>query len=196
MQLWSILTGLTLFVTVTNIAFSNERQRLSPNSDPLTHRSLTFRKNAGIPDRDWQFVVIHHSATSRGSVESINRDHRNRKDRNGKPWLGIGYHFVIGNGAGMPDGKISPTFRWHQQLHGAHSGSLRHNDRGIGVCLIGNFEETMPTSAQRRAITSLIRILSDRFEIPAQKVMGHKQIRATACPGRYFPFREVVKEGT
>ncbi|MCH2200665.1 MAG: N-acetylmuramoyl-L-alanine amidase [Fuerstiella sp.] len=138
--------------------------------------------------------MVHHSATKRGSVESIHRNHRNRRDRNGQPWLGIGYHFVIGNGNGMPDGSISPTFRWKQQLHGAHSGSLLHNGRGIGICLIGNFEEEPPTAAQLTSITSLIRTLTVRFKIRKEKVIGHRSVRATACPGRLFPLKEIVNE--
>lgn len=146
------------------------------------------------PVRPWEFVVIHHSATMRGSVESIHRDHRSRRDRNGQPWLGIGYHFVIGNGSGMPDGHISPTFRWKQQLHGAHSGSLLHNGHGIGICLIGNFEEHPPTAAQRASVVSLLRRLTRQYRIPKEKVIGHRHIRATACPGRLFPLKEIVKE--
>ena len=155
---------------------------------------MTFDTNAHVNKRPWDFIVLHHSATTSGSVESIHRGHRSRKDSNGKSWLGIGYHFVIGNGNGMVDGEISATFRWMQQLHGAHSGSLRHNDRGIGICLIGNFEESKPTAAQRESVTQLIQSLADRYNIPKKRVIGHYQVRATACPGRHFPLREVVEK--
>lgn len=146
-----------------------------------------------VPAREWEFVVIHHSATDSGSVESIHREHRSRRDRNGQPWLGIGYHFVIGNGSGMSDGEISATFRWREQLHGAHCGSLRHNGRGIGICLIGNFEEDKPTEAQIASVSRLLGALTDRYSIPGSRVLGHDQVRATACPGRWFPLREIVE---
>ncbi len=142
--------------------------------------------------RSWDFVVIHHSATSSGSVESIHYEHRSRRDRSGNPWLGIGYHFVIGNGMGMADGQISPTFRWKQQIHGAHSGSLPHNDRGIGICLIGNFEESPPSPAQLAAVTELIRHIAKRYGIPPTRIIGHNHVRATVCPGRHFPLTDVV----
>ena len=73
-------------------------------------------------ERSWNSIVLHHSATAGGSVESIDAVHRRQKDAAGRPWLGIGYHFVIGNGHSMDDGQIRPTFRWHQQLAGAHAG--------------------------------------------------------------------------
>jgi len=147
-----------------------------------------------VPERSWEFVVIHHSGTASGSVESIHREHQIRKDRSGNPWMDIGYHFVIGNGTGMADGQISPTFRWKQQIHGAHSGSLQHNDRGIGVCLIGNFEESCPSPAQLEAVTELITLMARRYQIASTKIVGHKSVRATACPGRHFPLTDVVEK--
>src|SRR5262245_58451468 len=50
--------------------------------------------------RDWKYIVVHHTATESGSVDTIHESHLKNKDKNGNPWLGIGYHFVIGNGSG------------------------------------------------------------------------------------------------
>jgi len=188
-------TGVLCFFIVAPVVMANDGG--TGNVAETAHSSdndMTFDTNVHVPERPWEFVVIHHSATTSGSVESIHRNHRSRRDGNGKPWLGIGYHFVIGNGNGMADGEISPSFRWTQQLHGAHSGSLRHNDRGIGICLIGNFEESKPTAAQRESVAKLIQTLADRYNIPRKRVIGHHQVRATACPGRHFPLKEVVEE--
>ncbi len=156
--------------------------------------SMSKVADVQVRERSWEFVVIHHSATTSGSVESIHREHRSRRDRSGNPWLGIGYHFVIGNGMGMSDGQISPTFRWKQQIHGAHSGSLRYNDRGVGICLIGNFEESSPSPAQLEAVTALIRHIARRYQISSRGIIGHKNVRATACPGRHFPLTDVVEK--
>lgn len=156
--------------------------------------SISKVADVQVSERSWEFVVIHHSATTSGSVESIHREHRSRRDRSGNPWLGIGYHFVIGNGMGMADGQISPTFRWKQQIHGAHSGSLRHNDRGVGICLIGNFEESSPSPAQLNAVTELIRHIARQYHIQPTAIIGHKNVRATACPGRHFPLADVVEK--
>ena len=183
-----------LLVAVTGIVCDIEAMRARAEPFLCIPGSDEFEWKVHVPERNWEFVVIHHSGTRGGSVESIHREHRSRRDRNGNPWLGIGYHFVIGNGNGMPDGKISPTFRWKQQLHGAHCGSVRHNGRGIGVCLIGDFEQTKPTVAQQRSVISLIRLLTDHYEIAATRVLGHRKIRATLCPGRFFPFSKVVRE--
>jgi hypothetical protein len=137
--------------------------------------------------------VIHHTATPRGSVESIHRAHLARRDSNGNPWRGIGYHFVIGNGQGMPDGQIGPTFRWRDQMAGAHAGEAKFNEQGIGICLVGNFEEQAPTDAQLQSFVALASSLTADYEIPDSNIKGHRDIKSTACPGRNFPLQELTR---
>lgn len=145
--------------------------------------------------RDWKHIVIHHTASNRGSVESIHEAHLQRKDGSGKPWKGIGYHFVIGNGHGMPDGEVESTFRWREQTAGAHAGVAEYNQSGIGIAIVGNFDEEPPTSAQLEAVKQLVASLKSEYGIPAQNVIGHGEIKATACPGKYFPLAEVSHSG-
>ncbi|WP_240928168.1 peptidoglycan recognition protein family protein [Thalassoroseus pseudoceratinae] len=135
--------------------------------------------------RDWTAIVVHHTATDRGSVESIHQTHLNRK------WLGIGYHFVIGNGQGMEDGLIEETFRWRGQLHGAHAGQNEYNRHGIGIALIGNFEKTPPTPAQVDSLTELVLRLQQKYQISPDRIFGHGELKTTACPGRFFPLAEL-----
>lgn len=166
-------------------------------SVPLTLLASThpgeFSWKPSAAERKWVYVVIHHSATGSGSVDSIHQNHRQRKDKQGQPWLGIGYHFVIGNGSGMGDGEVESTFRWKQQIHGAHSGSAVHNANGIGICLIGNFQENAPSEKQIAAVTRLIGTLAKRYEIPSRLVIGHNSVKPTACPGKLFPLQDVKR---
>jgi hypothetical protein len=143
------------------------------------------------PVRDWKYLVIHHTATNSGNVEVIDAAHRQKKDRQGNPWLGIGYHFVIGNGNGMDDGAIESTFRWRGQMPGAHAGSAEHNSSGIGICLVGNFEEAAPTRAQLAAVHRLTQALADRYSLSGRDVIGHSDVKSTACPGKLFPLAEI-----
>ena len=96
----------------------------------------------------------------------------------------------------MPDGAIEPTFRWRTQIQGAHAGSTNkdYNERGIGICLVGNFEKSPPTAAQRRSVKLLVATLKAEYKIPTASVVGHKDIRAssTECPGKFFPMAEVA----
>jgi N-acetyl-anhydromuramyl-L-alanine amidase AmpD len=141
----------------------------------------------------WRYVVLHHSASERGSVAALDAEHRRRKDQFRTAWLGIGYHFVIGNGAGMADGHIEATFRWHEQTFGAHSRSRRHNLHGVGICLIGNFDEFLPTPRQMTATEQLCQWLMDRFAIDKKNVVRHRDVAPTRCPGRLFPYEPLLE---
>jgi N-acetyl-anhydromuramyl-L-alanine amidase AmpD len=135
--------------------------------------------------RDWRHIVLHHTASSTGSVASIHEAHL------GRGWDGIGYHFLIGNGNGMENGVIEPTYRWREQMHGAHAGKDEYNQHGIGICLVGNFNETHPTPAQLAAVKRLVGVLKSEYDITSEHVIAHKDVKATACPGKNFPLAEV-----
>ena len=141
--------------------------------------------------RDWKHIVIHHTASATGNVNSIHESHLKKKDKNGNHWMGIGYHFVIGNGNGMGDGEIESTFRWREQLHGAHAGANEYNQHGIGIALVGNFENAPPSPAQLAAVKRLVAVMKSEYGIGSNKVIGHKDVKATACPGKFFPIAEV-----
>lgn len=129
-------------------------------------------------------------------MEAIHRVHSQRRDNEGKPWRGIGYHFVIGNGHGMQDGEVAPTFRWQEQIEGAHAGHPLFNEFGIGICLIGNFEDESPTPAQLRALERLLGFLQNEFTISRDRVAGHGQIKSTECPGEHFPLKKFSRYRT
>lgn len=139
------------------------------------------------PPRDWRYIVLHHTASSGGSIDSIHESHLNRG------WNGIGYHFLIGNGNGMDDGEIQPTYRWRGQIHGAHAKSPgnEYNEHGIGICLVGNFEEERPTTAQLESVKRLVGVLKFEYQLTGEQIVGHRDVKATACPGKYFPLAEI-----
>ncbi len=141
----------------------------------------------------WRMIVVHHTAAPRGSVASIDRYHR---EENKWP-NGLGYHFLIGNGDGMADGEVAPGPRWEKQQDGAHvrmKGTDRGNSFSIGVALVGNFEERVPSARQLSALRGLLRFLADEYGIPPGAIVGHGQVseRHTACPGKLFFMDEVV----
>lgn len=180
----SFLTSLAMLLTFASTSSRAEEAAGAPSLD----------WEPPVESRLWKSIVLHHSATARGDVASIDAAHRRRTDAAGKPWLGIGYHFVIGNGQGLADGAVEPTFRWREQLAGAHAGSREQNDRGIGICLIGDFSQTSPTMRQLAATRRLIAALADRYQIPKTDILRHSDIRTTQCPGRLFPWSEALAE--
>ena len=148
--------------------------------------------NPPAPVRQWEYIVLHHSASGSGSLASIDQYHREVRG-----WDECGYHFVIGNGTESGDGEIEVGGRWLKQKHGAHTKHPDHpeyNDDGIGVCLVGNLDGTPPTPKQVVACRRLVGYLSERCQISPQHVATHADLvgQHTECPGRYFPYDRVV----
>ena len=164
------------------------------NALPRVSSPATVIPNASSPERDWKTIVLHHSATRGGDVATIDAEHRKHRDRSGNPWLGIGYHFVVGNGQKMADGEVQATFRWHNQLPGAHAGNRSHNEKGIGICLIGNFDQAPPTERQMVALRGLVKALAERYSISRDGLVRHSDVQATLCPGKMFPWAPLRSE--
>lgn len=136
----------------------------------------------------WKYIVIHHSASDSGNASTIDKYHRDNRG-----WInGLGYHFLIGNGNGARDGQIEVGNRWNRQIDGAHAGNGEYNKHGVGICLIGNFEDEYPTNSQISSLLYLINYLQERCNIPKENVIMHKTFRKTACPGRHFPYNKVM----
>ena len=147
-----------------------------------------------LAERPWRFIVIHHTATPGATIEALDQFHRDRDFPNG-----IAYHFIINNGrsAGTVDGEITATDRWRQQLDGAHCKVHNHpefNTEGIGVCLVGNFEQQPPTTAQMAGLERLVLALQGRYHIPLERVLAHRELKNTQCPGRLFPMDAFVRQ--
>jgi N-acetyl-anhydromuramyl-L-alanine amidase AmpD len=136
--------------------------------------------------RQWECVVIHHSATDFGGARRFDRGHRE------KGWDDLGYHFVIGNGSDTRDGLVEVGPRWREQRHGAHCRSPEdyYNEHGIGICLVGNFDEDAPSASQMQSLTRLLRFLCRKYDIPPTRVYTHGGVtHLTACPGKHFDLK-------
>ncbi|MDR3210676.1 MAG: peptidoglycan recognition protein family protein [Planctomycetota bacterium] len=136
----------------------------------------------------WRRIVVHHSASTSGNAEIFDRFHREeRKWENG-----LGYHFVIGNGQGMGDGEVAVGNRWREQIDGAHvrgtAGGDNLNASSIGIALVGNFQDSLPTPRQLAALKGLVNYLRQAAGISLAEVIGHNEVsgRGTLCPGHNF----------
>lgn len=124
-------------------------------------------------------IILHHSACSNCTAEQIHQWHLN----NG--WAGAGYHFLV-----RKDGSI---YRLRSEEYiGAHaSGS---NSDSIGICAEGNFENETMTELQKQSLKELVSYLKNKYGI--NKVQKHSDVNSTACPGKNYPFDEIVNGAT
>ena len=112
-KLWISVAIIAVLVT---IAWAWQLVRVSRYDRPTsTYVTDDWRPKA--PARDWKWIVIHHSASDAGDAATFDQWHRKRG------WDELGYHFVINNGEGQPDGLVEVGGRWLEQKQGAHAKS-------------------------------------------------------------------------
>jgi N-acetyl-anhydromuramyl-L-alanine amidase AmpD len=140
----------------------------------------------------WHWIIIHHTATPAGALARINASHK------GKGWDEAGYHFVVGNGTESRDGQIEVGPRWPKQKYGAHTASAGNefNLHGIGIVMVGNFDETRPSRKQLESTAKLVAYLMKTYNVPASRVIGHRDAKATDCPGRYTNVADIRRAAT
>lgn len=136
----------------------------------------TYSLNGGLTNRNaTNRIILHHSAASNCSADDVDRWHKN------KGWTCIGYHFFV-----RKDGSIYRGRR--EEAVGAHAyGS---NTDSIGICAEGNFENETMGDAQKQTLKELVAYLKNKYGIT--KVQRHRDVNATACPGKNYPFEEIA----
>jgi len=133
----------------------------------------------------WQYIVIHHSGVDTGTVKAMDQYHREVRHME----HGLAYDFVIGNGSGMGDGELAVGPRWTKQLDGGHLASEAQNKIALGICLVGNFDDHVPSARQMQSLRALVEALMVRCHLTPAAVKTHQQINIvrTRCPGAKFP---------
>jgi len=113
-------------------------------------------------------IVVHHSASKpETTLEEITSWHIQRG------FKGVGYHKVITDDGIIHVGRqenVVPA-----SVQGKNKGTLT-------VCLTGNFERDVPT--QWQLISLQLQIQEWKTKFPNAKVVGHRQLGASLCPGQ------------
>ena len=172
-------------------SYPSESKVVQPKTIPTPKNTYKNIPEDWLPpsqlEKRWTAIVIHHSGTKNGNAAIFDKWHRQ-----GKHWEGVGYDFVIGNGTDSADGEVEVTFRWRKQQTGAHCKTPNNwaNESAVGICLVGNFNDTTPTNRQIQSLVKLIGFLQDRYRIPKSRIYGHNNTpgaKVTDCPGKKFP---------
>lgn len=124
-------------------------------------------------------VVIHHTYIPAAcenrtacikAMQSIQNFHMD--DRG---WNDIGYNFAVGGDLTVYAGR-----GWG--VVGAHAPP--YNQKSIGITIIGDYTETLPSRATLRITRDLIRCGISLGKIRGDyQLIGHRQARQTECPG-------------
>ena len=131
-------------------------------------------------------VILHSTGSEGGSVAALEDYHRRVK---GDP-LGVPYHFLVGNGRGMADGRIHlsgrlDTFRDEAAKAGASPAAA------LAIGLVGDGNRTPPTPAQLAATDEILDYLAakaGRLRVRLHRETGESP---RGCPGAHFPVKEL-----
>ena len=138
---------------------------------------VIFQTRNPIQANHWKYIYIHHSNTASGNAITL-----------GQPTGGMGDHFLIGNGDGLMDGEIQVGQRWNQQLVALPPTGANKIDRDcISICLVGDFDQTVPTPTQLRRLSQLVSTLQGQLHVDRDSVLLVDHPQSTAGIGRYFP---------
>ncbi len=125
-------------------------------------------------------LTVHHSGdeddTSDAPVDALR--HFEKIHKHTKGWACIGYHFIIDKHGRVYEGR--PLI-----YQGAHAVG-DNNIGNIGICLIGDFDREPVPAEQRASLIVTLDRLCDRYGIEKAQIFGHREFKATDCPGRYL----------
>lgn len=121
-------------------------------------------------------LVFHHAEATICSVRDVHTWHK----QNG--WSGIGYHFFIRKNGTVFQGRPIDTIGSHAQ---------GRNSDSIGVCFEGNLENEQMTEEQVVAGIEIAKYCRKLY--PNIKLVRHKDVNFTACPGKNFQNKILVE---
>lgn len=139
-------------------------------------------------------VVLHHTAGANAQQDSaaVIRGYQSYHI-NGHGWCDIGYHFLVDWSGQIFEGRKGGFMN---QVRGAHAGDSAVNTHATGVAMMGNFDLVEPPAAMKSSVVELIAWRLSYNDVDPlgtyiaggktyNVINGHRDVVATACPGRY-----------
>lgn len=141
-------------------------------------------------------VVIHHTAGSntytKAESAGIVRSYQTYHVK-GHGWCDIGYNFLVDRFGQIFEGRKGGMTN---QVRAAHSGVDAVNQYATGVSMLGHFDYVKPSAAMQSAVVRLVGWRLKYFGANPKgtysaggrtyKVInGHRDVKSTACPGKY-----------
>ncbi len=170
------------FLMTAAPAFSAEAPSLLPRAE-WGAKPPSLRMTEQIPNA----ILVHHTgsamkpklslATKMLGLQRFSQAKEKLADGRMKPaWPDVPYHFYI-----SAEGKIAEG----RAITAVGDTNTGYNPAGyIQVVVEGNFETEQVTEAQGIALKSLLKWLTEKYQIKPNQISGHKAKAQTACPGK------------
>ena len=137
---------------------------------------VNYKWNGSLSKRvKTNMIVLHHAAAKECTPQQVHQWHLNRG------WSGVGYHFFVSRSGKIYRGRPEYAI-------GAHA--TKYNSTSIGICFEGDYTVQSMPKEQLEAGKELVAYLKDKYNIT--NVKCHRDLMATSCPGKNFPFNEIA----
>jgi hypothetical protein len=136
--------------------------KLLPRNKNWTEREMT------------DTIIVHHADAVVCSITDIDDWHYERGFRGG-----CGYNFLVRKDCKIYEGR--PL-----NIEGTHCTGW--NNRAVGVCFEGNFDEEKMSDAQQQAGINLLRWIRGQYKQPL-RILRHREANSAStatCPGANF----------
>lgn len=134
-------------------------------------------------------IVVHHSATKDSGTVSWNAIRKFHVEQNG--WQDIGYHAGIELVGDRYECMVGRSIT----IPGAHCEG--HNKDSLGFCFVGDYDAVAPNPEMLAvAVDRVLAPWCFRFNIPIDRIYGHRQFSPKTCPGKLFSvdmLREMIR---
>ena len=126
------------------------------------------------------YIIIHTAAfDGDADIAEIRRWHLARG------FADVGYHWYIRRDGTLEKGRV-------ETRQGAHCKDGGMNRKSIGICFEGHGDHEKHTVAQRATLKKLHEEIKERWDIPVQNVLGHRETGANkTCPGNLIDMHEL-----
>ena len=144
--------------------------------------------------REIKRIYVHHSVSSFGDAELIEKWHLERG------FNSIGYNFVITRCERSYDGFPEGFIQLGRDINSRPAHVSGDNSRSIGICLIGLYdengyknlvgEEWSFTTQRAKTVRILLATLCKELDLPVDSILGHREagsVEGVSDPGKTCP---------
>ncbi len=135
-----------------------------------------------------KYIILHHSLTKDGETvdwQAIRRYHTLTLG-----WRDIGYHWGVEEINGHYEilkGRMDHEI-------GAHCRHNKMNYKSLGICIVGNYGDTVLPPQGFEVLVRLVKSLMITYSIPLSHVKMHNHFNIwKSCPGKFFPYDRLIK---
>jgi len=165
-------SGLVADGLVGDLTRAKLKQIKQPDESDIITPAYVWRGNLSYRSST-RYIILHHAAAD-CTAEQTHLYHRDSKG-----WSGIGYNLFVGL-----DGKVYAG----RPINAVGAHCVGYNANSVGICFAGNFETSTMSAAQIAAGKKAVAYARSYY--PSAIIKLHRELDATACPGRNFPAGE------